>query len=161
MPKPKNSKPQPLARFKVRVDPKGKQIPGFFWCSIWHNITQARARMEKLANNASEKFGDTFGACLSWDTLIYDGDSKDNGILKPEMGEIVLAIRWSGGSIISHECAHAAFRLNERIDIFHIKDDQTKEERFCLTVGLMFRQIARRLIRLDKELKEAEMGRSR
>lgn len=93
-----------------------------------------------------KKSGDPAGACMSW-TLIQ------GEYLHPEMGEIILCLKFSGSSTIYHECAHAAKRLIERIEEYKLPDVETQEERLCLTIGWMGRQIVRRLIAYDKRVK--------
>lgn len=91
------------------------------------------------------------GACYSWEIRNYKPGA--NGELKPELGEIVLAKSWAGSSTICHECSHAAFRLGEMIEGEKIKDEFSVEERHCLTVGIMTRQIVKRLIAYDARKK--------
>lgn len=144
---------KPLIRFKVYVDPRRKKcLPFYFWCTIWKNVVQARARMLELdVNKDNPAVKTACGACYSWTTKSYK--PGHNGDLKPELGEIVLAESWSGCSTICHECAHAAFRLGELISGEKMEDEQTVEERHCLTVGYMTRQIVKRLIALRERTK--------
>jgi hypothetical protein len=148
---------KPLANFKVWVSPRDKAfLPYFFWCTIWRDIVQARKRMMQMEANKEDPavlaaIANSAGACYSWKSQNYrpghDGD------LSPCIGEIVLAESWSGSSTIAHECSHAAFRLGELIAGEGIVDNQEVEERHCLTVGYMTRQIVARLIKIQKQAK--------
>lgn len=144
---------KPLMRFRVYVDPRAKdKLPFFFWCTIWSNVSVARSRMLELDANKKNKSVETaVGACYSWEIRNYKPGHI--GELKNEIGEIVLAKSWAGSSTICHECSHAAFRLGELIKGEKLIDEYSEEERHCLTVGYMTRQIVKRLIAYDERHK--------
>lgn len=141
---------KPLMRFKVHIDRrKTKLWPFFFWCTIWRNLPEARARMKVVSHGAWDNGIETAaGACYSWRTWSFKDSAE--GVLMPEMGEIVLAESWAGSSTIAHEASHAAFRVGELIAEQKIVDEYSPEERHCLTVGTMSRSMVIALISLRK-----------
>lgn len=140
---------RPLIYMKVYVDPTNRKTSPFFWFSYWNFIGQMRGRMKLLdATPANGEPEDAAGACLAWTTYQIAADGSEQ--LKPEMGEILMCKAHSGGSIIAHECGHAAFRYAERVAKYSLPDLETSEERHCLTVQFMYRQIVKRIIKLDE-----------
>lgn len=68
----------------------------------------------------------------------------------PEVGEIVLAARWCGSRIISHECTHAALGWARRRGLDPRDRGEGRviggaEERVCGVLGDLVGQIARQL----------------
>lgn len=142
---------KPVLKFKVYVRLKHGPKTPFFWCSVWRTLPQMRAHLTQLTEEIPPGFKKrsqetAYAACYSWKHTI-------GAKLQPEMGVLCFAMAYTGSASISHECAHAAFRLMERLEGAQRKRRFTefyREELFCSVVGEMSKQVVRRLVAWDK-----------
>lgn len=143
---------KPLVRLRVYCDPKKRKTSPYFTVSVWRTITDARKRMMELATTTDcrRRAANAAGACFAWDHLSV------SRCLMPDMGEIVLCDRYSGSGTISHECTHAAVAYMNRLKDYGKSIRPTEEERLCLTVGFLTRQICLRLYTRQQKLLKAK-----
>lgn len=135
--------PQPEMRFKVWATPR-KRPSAFFWVTIWRTLGQARARMKMLEASENPRTDTAMGACFAWDLTAHNEGRDKPGLLLPEMGEIVLCLKWCRVGIIAHEALHAAHRVRERMERINIEpDDETPEERLCIITGDIAMQVVK------------------
>ncbi len=147
---------KPTLRFRIYCDPKHRKSSPFFYVSIWRTLPIARERMVELAHNPRNRrrANEALACCYSWRQVSCRGKGKPK--LMQEMGELVFPESYCGSGTISHECTHAAIAYIDRL-----KEDGKRlvlgeEERLCIVVGALTRQIVRRLCARDARIKKAK-----